>query len=292
METIGLIGVGTMGRLMTECMKKAGYTVIAMDNSEASKKFCVDNNVEIVETKAELAQKTKKIICSLPSPKVSKIVAKELAEVLTAEHIVTDTSTMAPTDVEEIAAIYENSPGTFVEGGILGRPSMVGHWTLVMGGDKAAVDALKPALLTFCAKVVHSGKVTSASTIKVLNNALFGIMNAGVCEVFVAVENAGVDQKVFYDIVSNSQSATNCGVFKEIGNRIVTNKYDQPNATIDIAVKDTLCGQQIAQSAGMSPTLISTALQAFENTAYLGLGKEDTSALYKYLRQVYPNPSK
>lgn len=43
METIGLIGVGTMGRLMTECMKKAGYTVVAMDTSEASKKFCADN---------------------------------------------------------------------------------------------------------------------------------------------------------------------------------------------------------------------------------------------------------
>ena len=287
-KTVGLIGVGIMGKLMISKWQEAGYTVFAMDNSEAAKAHCKENGVVVCETKAELVEKTDKIVLCLPSPKISIAVATELAEVAGENTIVMETSTLSPDYAKEIKAIFDGSKGSFVEGCILGRPSMIGKWTIIAGGDADKVAAMEDAMLQPGERVVHSGPVGTANAIKVLNNTMFCIFNAAVCEVFVAAENAGVDHKAFYEIVANSQAATNSGVFREIAKKIVDGSYDQPNATLDIAAKDNACGKDLAKSVGLSLTMTNAALAAFENAQTAGLGQLDSAALYTYLRNVYP----
>lgn len=286
-EKIGIIGIGIMGKLMSKHLIEAGYDVAATVYTDAERKFCEENNVEIAESRIDLLKLSKRILCSLPSPVISKNIAKELATVATPEHIIMETSTMLPEDQTEIAAIYEKCGATYVEGGILGRATNCGKWVMISGGDEKAVKTMEPICLPFCAKVVRSGGIGTASTIKVLNNTMFCIFNTAVCEVFVMAEKSGVDLKAFYDIIANSQAGTNCGVFREIGDRIVTGRYEEPNATVQIGVKDNGCGKHIAKTVGMSPTLTTDSLMAFENAATFGLANEDTSALYKYFQHVY-----
>ncbi|ONI38560.1 hypothetical protein AN396_10420 [Candidatus Epulonipiscium fishelsonii] len=77
----------------------------------------------------------------------------------------------------------------------------------------------------------------------------------GLCEVFVWQLNAGIDHKKYFMILFQLVNQTNCGVFKEIGNRILTNKYDETNATTLKMLKKTLCGHNKSLNAGMSPQL-------------------------------------
>ncbi|ONI38663.1 hypothetical protein AN639_07210 [Candidatus Epulonipiscium fishelsonii] len=286
-EKIGIIGVGIMGKLMATHLIEAGYDVAATVYTDAEREFCKNNNVEIAETRTDLLKLSKRILCSLPSPVISKSIAKEIVDATTPEHIIMDTSTMLPEDQTEIEEIYKKSGATYVEGGILGRATNCGKWVMIAGGGEDAIKIMEPICLPFCEKVVRAGGIGAASTIKVLNNTMFCIFNTAVCEVFVMAEKANVELKALYDIIANSQAGTNCGVFREIGNRIVEGRYDEPNATVQIGVKDNGCGKHIARTVGMSPTLTTDSLMAFENAASFGLANEDTAALYKYFQHVY-----
>lgn len=287
-KKVGLIGVGIMGKLMIEKLQANGYTVIASDPSVGAQEFCKEKGVEVASSNADLASKVNRIVCCLPNPAISIAVAKELVGHVTSDHIVMEVSTVMPSVSVEIGEIYKASEATFVEGAILGRPAAVGNWTIIAGGDEEAIKVMEPIHLSYASRVVRAGDVGSANGIKVLNNTMFCIFNAAIAEVFVIAENAGVDQKAFYEIVANSQAATNCGVFREIGRRIVEDRYEQPDATMFLAKKDNGCGVSVAHDNGISPLIATTSLMAFENAVSTGLGDLDSAAIYQYLRSIYP----
>ena len=288
-KTVGLIGVGIMGKQMVPRLIADGYTVYANDNSDLAKEFCKEHGVEVLATKAELAEKTDKIICSLPNPKVCMIVANELAKVVNSRHIVMETSTMVPDAAKEIEAVYTESGASFVEGCILGRPAGAGEWTIIAGGDAEAVKIMEPVMLPFSSRVVHSGTVGSANGIKVLNTNMLCIFTSAICETFAMADAVGVDKEALYDIVSKSVAATNCGAFKEVGKRIVDNNFEDPNASLLVGAKDNLCGKDLARTGGISPTFTISSLMAFENAISFGLGDLDTASIYKYFSHVYKN---
>lgn len=286
-KTVGLIGVGIMGRQMVPRLIAEGYTVYANDFSDAAKEFCRAEGAIVVETKAELAEKTDKIIVSLPNPKICKIVANELGEFVNSKHIVMETSTMVPDAALELEEIYAKSGAQFVEGTILGRPAGAGEWTIIAGGDAAAVKTMEPCMLPFSSRVVHSGKVSSANGIKVLNTNMLCIFTSAICETFAMADAVGVDKEALYEIVSKSVAATNCGAFREVGKRIVEDRFEDPNAALLVGRKDNLCGKELAEKFGMAPTFTIDSLRAFDNAITFGLGELDTASIYKYFTHVY-----
>lgn len=288
MKRVGLVGVGIMGKLMLTRIQKLGYEVVASTWGDAEKEFCLEHGAIVAESKKDLAEKSDIIIVCLATTQLCKACAEELKDYITDRHIVIELSTMSPENAIELNDIYSQASASFIEGVILGRALTVGKWTIIAAGDEEKIKEIEHILLAFAEKVVPSKGIGSASTIKVLNNTMFCIFNAAICETFVTVENAGVDLKVFYETIVNSHAATNCGVFKEIGARIVEERYDSPNATVNVGIKDISCGKAVAKSTGIATTYTDATVSLFENAAAYGLGLEDTAALFKYLRHVYP----
>jgi 3-hydroxyisobutyrate dehydrogenase-like beta-hydroxyacid dehydrogenase len=286
-EKVGLVGAGIMGKLMVDHMVAAGYDVYVSDPNPVSQEYCKKAGATVVENNVEIAKNVKKIIISLANPKISIAVAKELAPVVGKGHIILETSTTTPDISETIAEIYKDTGAVFCESSILGKPIVCGEWVIPAGGCADAIEEMKPILLTFAKKVERVGDIGASNKLKLLNNTMYAVINACICEVMAVADNVGVDKMKFYEIVSNSSAATNCGLFKETAYRIAIDKYDEPTATNELIRKDNHCGVALAQSVGMTPLIANTVLSQYENAVSCGYAKEDDSVLYKYFKQVY-----
>src|ERR1700682_1987398 len=75
-ETIGWIGVGSMGHRMSRHLATAGYPLVVADAVNTEK---APPGSAIAKSNAEVAGKAETVVLSLPDGKVSEAVSRELA---------------------------------------------------------------------------------------------------------------------------------------------------------------------------------------------------------------------
>jgi 3-hydroxyisobutyrate dehydrogenase-like beta-hydroxyacid dehydrogenase len=288
--TVGIVGVGTMGKCMLECLIANGFKVAACDPFQAAQEYAKDKGAMVVASPEELAKISKLIIMSLPAPKqVFDVIGGEggLLNALTEGHVVVDTSTVSPLTSQKGAEMVAVKGTSYVDAPILGRPSASGNWLLPSGGNEKAIEFATPALLTFAKKVVRVGDIGSGNAVKLLNQLMFSVINCVSAEVMALTEIVGIDKKVFYDVVSNSGAATVSGLFKETARRIVSEEYDDPTFTVELLCKDAALGIQMTKDAGVTPLIAGFVQMINENANGKGLAKKDTSSITKVFDQIF-----
>jgi len=288
--TVGLIGVGTMGKCMLDRLIANGFGVAAYDPFPAAQDYAKEKGAKVVANPAEVAKEARLIIMSLPAPKhVFDVISGEngLLGELTDGHVVVDTSTVSPETSKKGAEMVAERGADYVDAPILGRPSAVGNWLLPSGGTEKAIEFAKPALLTFAKNVVRVGDTGSGNAVKLLNQLMFSVINCISTEVMALTEKVGIDKKVFYDVVANSGAATVSGLFKETGRRIVSDEYDNPTFTVELLCKDAALGIQMAKDAGITPLIAGFVQMINENAKGKGLAKQDTSAIVKVFQEHF-----
>lgn len=289
-ETVGLVGIGTMGKCMLECLLAKGFKVAAYDAFPAAQDYANSKGAMVVSSPAELAQTAKLIIMSLPAAKqVLEVLVGDngLLAALTKDHIIVDTSTVGPQTSREGAEMVNAKGAGYIDAPILGRPSAAGNWLLPCGGTEKAIEFATPALLTFAKKVVRVGENGAGNALKLLNQLMFSVINGVSAEVMALTEVVGIDKKAFYDVVANSDAATVSGLFKETARRIVSEEYDNPTFTVELLCKDAALGIQMTKDAGVTPLIAGFVQIINENAKGKGLSKQDTSAITKVFSEHF-----
>ena len=290
-EVVGLVGCGRMGRCMLESVLNAGYRTVACDAFPAAAAAAGEMGAEVYSTPAEVMKEADMVLMSLPGPaQLEAVLFGEdgMVRTATAGKVIVDTSTVDPgTTRKNAARIYEETGAAYLDCPILGRPSATGKWMLPTGGNEAALEFIKPILLTFAGNAVHVGDSGAGNALKLLNQMMFTCINAISSEVLAICPHVGVDPKVFYDTVASSSSATVSGLFREVGGNIVRDDFTHPAFTMDLLIKDTKLALQMAKDAD-APSVVAGTVQLYNEIAHAsGLGAQDTSALYKVFRKHY-----
>lgn len=287
---IGLVGVGVMGKCILEQLRTHNYEVSTYDPMPETWEFVLAKGGEPVSNLPDLGKSCQIIILSLPGPRQIQDVVlggSGLSDVLTEEHIVIDTSTVDPVSTQNISDQLASRGIAYLDAPILGRPSAMGKWVMPVGGSKEALEKVRPMLETMATTVTHVGTSGSGNALKLLNQLMFTAINGITSEVLAIAEKSGVDQRVFFDVVANSGAATVSGLFREVGRNIIDEHYDAPTFTVDLMIKDAELSLAMARSV-QAPSLITQSIHQFSLIASAnGLGKEDTSAVYKIFKKLY-----
>jgi len=283
-KAVGLVGVGVMGKCMLERLTAAGFQVVAYDPFPPAREFAAGKGAAVVGSPSELASRAELILLSLPAGKQVLEASEALAPSLTGNHIVVDTSTVGPGTSREGARIVGAKGAAYLDAPILGRPSGVGNWLMPVGGDEAALERARPALLAFAKAAVPVGPTGTGNTYKLLNQLMFSVINGVSAEVMALADSLGVDRKKFYEVVAGSGAATVSGLFKETAGRIAAERFDEPTFTVELLCKDAGLALEMAEQAGLRPRIAGFVQDINERAKGSGLAKEDTSALYKTLK--------
>jgi 3-hydroxyisobutyrate dehydrogenase len=248
--TVGFVGLGNMGTPMAGRLVAAGYEVHGFDlSSETSARFAASGaGATAVDSAAATAAGAPVIVLSLPN---SAIVASVLTDegVFAAAApgtIVVDMSSSEPPETRRLAAVAAEHQLTLIDapvsGGVGG--AVKGTLTIMVGGEVATVDTLRP-LLECMGTVVHAGDVGAGHALKALNNLLSASHLLATSEAVAIGRRFGLDPEVMIDAI-NQSTGRSWSTQHKFPNFVLNEHYDSGFA-LDLMVKDLGIAVELAK---------------------------------------------
>lgn len=280
---VGIVGVGTMGTPMAAGLLASGYGVAACDANPENAARAGSIGAEVFSTPRQVAEQAPVVLTCLPSPALVDLVVNGPGGILEGAspgHVIVDLSTVDPFSTRRNEAIARRKGVGYLDAPVLGRPQFCGKWTLPVGGDPGDLEKARPALSVLAQNVVHVGPSGHGNIIKVLNNMMFGAINAVTAEIMAICARMGMEPKVLYETIASSGAASVSKLFTEMGPKIVSRDF-APLFTVDLMYKDLKLGIDMAEKAGV-PLFVGHANQILNEMARArGYGKEDSSSVVK-----------
>jgi putative dehydrogenase len=278
--TVGIVGLGIMGRSFARNLVKSGWRVVGFDVSADRRKALAKAGVEIAENTRALAEAMPVIITSLPKPEALMATTKEINAAKTKPRIVVECSTFTIEDKEAAEALLRKNGHTMLDCPISGTGSQAATGDLVVyaSGDSKTIAKLKPMFAGFSRKTYDVGRFGNGSRMKYVANLLVAINNVASAEAMVLGMKAGLDPKIIFEMISNG--AGNSRVFELRAPMMVKNDYES-TVTMKCSVwqKDMDVIGSFAKSIGVPTPLFSATEAVYDAALKSGHGEHDTAAV-------------
>lgn len=285
---LAFLGLGAIGRPMARhvAAKFAGTRVWNRTASKAAS-FAAEHGAVHAATPADAARGAEVVITCFPvSADVEALLdgPDGLLSTLGSGSTLVDCTSGDPATSKRIAArLAERGIGFLdapVSGGVVGAEAAA--LTVMVGGDAATLERVRPALEAFGKRIVHCGGVGAGDAVKAVNNALLAQHIIGTAEGLTALERAGVDPALAIDVINNSSGRSNASMnlFPE---RVLTKAYPR---TFRLALldKDVGIALQVARDAGVAAPMLELASRHYRD-ARAAMGEEvDHVEIVKWLR--------
>jgi len=290
MKPIGLLGAGTMGLAAGRKILEAGRSLLVFDVSAGAQGKARSMGARVAATPAEIARQADRVIMFLPGPKEVEVCVAGEDGLLQASHsglVIVDMSTVDPGITCRMAELALKKGVGYLDAPVLGRPASIGNWALPVGGRKDDLEQCRPILELLAAKIFHIGESGSGNKVKLLNQLMFGAINAMTAEMMAIAEKIGIPPKVVFETISSSQAATVSNLFKELGGRIAAENYENPTFTVNLLIKDVRLAVEMAK-AGDAPPLLGRTVELINEIARAqGFGDNDTSIMWKSVQKIW-----
>jgi len=201
---IGFIGVGNMGAGMANNLLKAGYTLTINDIRRDAAGPLLERGAQWAETPQQIAMQSEITFTSLPGPPDVEAVALGAEGILAGikpGSVYIDLSSNSPTLVRRLHDIFQergvhmlDAP---VSGGVIG--ARTGLLAVMVGGDEALYQRVKPVLDAIGDNVVYCGAIGAGSICKLVHNTISAITSQAITELFTLGVKAGADPKALWE---------------------------------------------------------------------------------------------
>ena len=199
--------------------------------------------------------------------------------------IVVDMTTSQPSLAARIAeaaagvgAISIDAP---VSGGDVGAREA--KLSIMIGGDKEAVDALMPCWRAMGKTIVHQGGAGAGQHTKMVNQTVIATNMIGVCEGLLYAQKAGLDLETVMESVGSG--AAGSWSLSNLGRRIMDDDFD-PGFFVEHFVKDMGIALDEAKRMGLSLPGLALAHQLYLALMAQGHRRDGTQALHLALASL------
>lgn len=257
---IGFVGLGNVGAKLAGSLLRNGHDLYVHDlNADFVSDF-VNRGAKDVKSPAELMRACETVITCLPSPEACSAVVTAMLDEIKPGKIWMEMSTTDASEVSRLAEIVIAKGGAAVDCPVSGgcHRADTGNISIFAGCERETFDRVLPLLTTLGRRVLHTGPVGSASTLKVATNYLATTNLLSVCEALVTMKAAGMDMAVTYEAFKISSGTS---FVHETESQVILNGSRNVTFTMDLVKKDIGLFQQIAEDHGVpleiSPLIVS-----------------------------------
>lgn len=214
MKTVGLIGVGLMGHGIGKNILAKGFklNVLAHKNRVPVESLISKGAVEC-KSVAEIAASSDMVILVVTgTPQVEAIVLGAGGLLANGRKglVIADCSTAEPASTKRLALEAANLGVHFVDTPMTRTPNEAeaGKLGLMVGGDAAILDSIRPVLECFSDLIVHTGEVGTGHQVKLINNFLSIGHAAIAAEAITVAAKAGVDMAALQRVIMGGGAAS------------------------------------------------------------------------------------
>lgn len=231
-ERIGFLGLGIMGSRMAANVAKAGFPLTVWTRTPGNARTWVQEwaalephpqgggqtgegqaSISIADTPAEVARASDIVVSMVvDGAQVQRVLLGEggVADGAHEGLLCVDMSTIAPGETREIAAGLAEHGVEMIDAPVTGAPprAQAATLTIMVGGERAAVERARPLLDAMGNLVVHVGAIGQGEMVKLINNSLGAANAAAVAEALVLASATGVDLDALVQVVQTGSGAS------------------------------------------------------------------------------------
>jgi 2-hydroxy-3-oxopropionate reductase len=288
MSTIAFIGLGIMGAPMAGHLVKAGHTVIGVNRSPAPVEKLVAAGGQAADTVADAVREADIVITMVPdSPDVESVALGEDGVYANARRgaLHVDMSSIRP-DVSTALADAGREAGIRVmdapvSGGEAGAKEA--KLSIMVGGDQADFDEVKPVLDVLGATVVLVGPAGSGQTVKAANQLIVAGNFELVAEAIVFLRAYDVDTDAALKVLAGGLAGST--VLDRKGTSMLAGRFE-PGFRVDLHHKDMGIVTSAAREKNVALPLGALTAQLVGALRAQGDGSLDHSALLRGVERL------
>lgn len=280
---IGFIGLGKMGGAMAMNLLKTTSGLHVYDAYPAAMSRLADAGATTCASPAELASECDTIILCLPfSPEVHNAIFGDDGILKRARDGLTiiDTTTLDRSDAIAFSEELSDRNINYWDCPVSGAPHRAenGTLTVMFGGSKEAFDTARPMLDTFGQDVVHTGPLGCGQAMKAINNIVYNVNIAAICEALPLAMAVGLDPEVVAQVVTTASGRSFASEY--FVPRMIERKFDF-DFTLKGAYKDVVNVQKMGIETKASLPVINAMISSYQAAIAAGYGDEPKSAMLK-----------
>jgi 3-hydroxyisobutyrate dehydrogenase len=282
-EKIAFVGVGRMGANMARRLKDCGYEITAVNDvdKEAAAALAEELGARHCESLSELTAAADVVFTVVSNDAAMRNIFMEADDNLlqgSAGTMFVNCATVSAQVQQDIDAAAKAVGAATLEGAMASSISQAreGKLFLIIGGDEAIFQQLKPILDQMSVNLTHTGEIGKAAKVKALVNMVMNINTAALAEGLGLADALGLDLEMIVDIFS--QTGANSRVLETDSEDMIARDHEAWFMA-EHAAKDSGLAQDLANEAGLNLPLNDATKAQYDKLTAIGKGQLDKSAI-------------
>jgi len=286
--TIGWIGTGVMGGSMCQHIIDHGYRTIVSNRTKEKAQKLLDSGAVWADSPREVAERADVVFTIVGFPSDVREVYfgdNGIMNGIKAPKILIDMTTTKPSLAIEIYNAVKPKGASFIDAPVSGGDIGAKNATLsiMVGGDKDAVNIVMPLLKLLGKKIVYQGGPGSGQHTKMSNQIVVAGTMIGVCESLIYAYKAGLDAETM--LASISEGAASSWILSNLAPRILKRDFN-PGFFVEHFIKDMEIALEEAAKMDISLPGLALVNQLYVATKAQGHGRLGTQALILALESI------
>ena len=273
---------------MAANLVRAGFDVTVWNRTASKMEPVVGLGASAAGSPREVAeQSTVVFICVADTPDVVAVTEGPdgILAGLAAGAVVVDHSTISPSETRRLAALASGAGGSWLDGPVSGgsEGAELGTLSIMVGGDAADLERVRPYLEAMGKTITHTGPVGSGQMVKVVNQVLVVVNMQAASEALLLADAGGLDLETTLSALTGG--AANSWMLANRGPQMIVRDW-RPGFTIDLQQKDVRLVLEAADELGVPLPATGLVFHLYRGLQHRGLGSEGQHALVKALEHM------
>lgn len=248
------IGLGAMGRPMAANLAEDFTTLVHNRTASVAQEHAAAHGTTAVEL-GEAAQADVVFSC-LPTTREVAATVAAVTDDLRDGTVWVDCTSGDPAASRTLAEQLAERGVTYLDAPVSGGTdgAAAGTLTMMVGGDEAALEQVRPALAAMASRIVHVGPVGAGHAVKAVNNTLLAANLWLATEGLTALAKLGVSPRAALEVI-NGSSGRSFPSEVLLPERVVTREFPATFA-LGLLAKDAGIGASVLDDAGVPAPLL------------------------------------
>ena len=282
---IGFIGLGNMGGPMAMNLIKVGHELTVNDVRREAAEPQLAAGATWADNAKAVAEASEITFSSLPGPPEVEAVAlgpDGILEGAAEGSVYVDLSTNSPTLIRSVHARFAergvevlDAP---VSGGVTGATA--GTLAVMVGGDAARYEQLKPVLDAIGDKVSYIGGIGSGMVAKLVHNMTSLCSRMAIAEGLTLAVKAGVDPHVMQKVLQDGAFGQGNFLNHGLSDTVFAEQWDPPSFALRLSRKDLGLATQLGREVQVPMAHAAVAEQEMVAALERGWGDLDSNIFF------------
>ncbi len=283
--SVGLVGLGVMGRGVALNIIKSGFKLLGRDVNPDSLSWLTSIGGHVAQTPVAMTSECDVIVSFVVNDAQTEDVLfgeQGLAATMKPDSVFIACSTMPPKYVKDLSQRLAKLKIHLVDAPVSGgkNGALNGTLTVMMAGDPAICERVQPVLSSFGGNIFSLGsEAGKGSQMKVINQLLCGVHIAAAAEALAMAKRNGLPLDTSLEILKSG--AASSWMLADRGPRMVTESFDDVASAVDIFVKDLGLVLDSARQSTFPASMAHAAFLQFIEASSHGHGRQDDSAVIR-----------